>query len=371
VSVVWVGLAARARGLGTRLLSGAELESLAVAPDLRAVAQRLEHRLGRALAPTGDDPRVLERACRRRAGALVALLGRWAGERRQRACLDAVFAEEDRRSLRGIFRGMAAGDPPEARTAGALPTPALPEAALVELARQSRPGAVRALLALWGHPFGRATAGAGWGLGQEALRAGEDAEGEVPGPDPLALFRLELRLARAWAAAASAGARTGGAELRRWVAHRTDLENTATALIVSSRSLVETRIDDLFLAGGRHLGEALFATACRTGSPEATRALLAGALASTPCGVALSRMASTPGVGPEPTTRGPVYFEDLASRAEVEELRRRALLEPLSAAPVLLFVARLREELRGLRRVVWGSALAQRPAGPTAAGAVP
>ena len=150
----WEDLTARTRGLATHLLAPGQLDGLARAPDFDALSDAFRA-LG-LLVPEGGTvtPEQLELSVRRAAAAKLRTLTRWAGARK--ALLAVVFEDEDRRSLRAMLRGAVHGASAEQRLGGLIPTPALPERALGELARQPTPGAVAALLAAWGSPYGPA-----------------------------------------------------------------------------------------------------------------------------------------------------------------------------------------------------------------------
>ena len=143
----WEDLATRARGLATHLLGRADLDGLARAESLDALADVLR---ARGFLPAGGPatPGALELAVRRMAGARLAVLAAWGHARN--TLLAVVFEDEDRRSLRALLRGAVRAAPPEERLAGLIPTPGLPERALAELAGQPTPGAIAALLTAWG-----------------------------------------------------------------------------------------------------------------------------------------------------------------------------------------------------------------------------
>jgi hypothetical protein len=136
MTVRWDDVDARARGLASRLLSREAIAGLRRAGDLRQLSQELV-RLG-VLSEEVPEPSgaVLELALRRVAGHQLHVVRRWLGPR-----LDVVAVAldaEDRRSLRALVRGAAAGAHPDARLIGLMPTPMLPERLLGELAAQSR-----------------------------------------------------------------------------------------------------------------------------------------------------------------------------------------------------------------------------------------
>ena len=132
----WEAPNARARGLGTHLLSDEAMSALATAPDLAAMVALLEA-AGIVIPEEGRlTPLAIELGIRRAAADELQRLARWFGDRS--AAPGLIFADEDRRSLRAMIRGAAAGASAEARLVGLIPTPNLPERVLAELARQPR-----------------------------------------------------------------------------------------------------------------------------------------------------------------------------------------------------------------------------------------
>ncbi|MFP3940796.1 MAG: V-type ATPase subunit [Thermoanaerobaculia bacterium] len=357
MSVPWDDLAARARGLAGRLLTGAELESLKRARDLPEALALLARRRSPGGArrdgarsapsltlPTGpgerSGPEAVERALRRRAAAWLGLLGRWAGDRVP--VLAPLFEAEDRRSLSALLRGAAGGVAPEERTAAALPTPSLPEPALRELARQPSPGAVAALLSTWGDPYGPPLAEAAETAEPRPVSGGAD------------LLRLEAVLGRAWSARALAASRAGGGELRSWVVEEIDLENCWSGLALAAAGerreggRGEPDPEEVFLAGGSLELPVVSAAAAAEG-PGAAAAILAQALPHRPWAPRLVDDAGAPHL-----------LETAVLEARLGALRRRQRLRPVSAAPVLLLLLALRRESRRVREAVWRLALEPR-----------
>jgi vacuolar-type H+-ATPase subunit C/Vma6 len=319
----WDDLNARARGLRTHLLPRRDLERLAQAPDLPSLADGLRA----AGFPVTDadrfSPAALELAVRRRAGARLAILRRWCGPRAAAAAV--LYDDEDRLNLRSILRGAAAGAPPELRLAGTVPTPALPERALVELARQPTPRAVAALLTAWRHPCGPPLTAA-LGAGQADL------------------LRLELALNRHFTERAMREAR--GGPVADFVREIVDIENVFAALVLADQP-ADVTPKDAFLAGGRLVGIGDFEEAVASGSASAAAARLARA-----CGMsALGRVLGRPGADP-------AAFEAAVLRARIADQRSAARRDPLGPAPLLGFVLGLRAETADLRRLIWGLALA-------------
>jgi vacuolar-type H+-ATPase subunit C/Vma6 len=326
VKPVWDDLNARASGLGTHLLSRPQLEGLAREPDLPALGDALR-RFG---IVTGESaatvlPEDLELAIRRWAAASLRTLARWAGPRS--AALPTLFEDEDRRSLRAILRGAVHGSPAERRLAGLVPTPALPERALQELARAPTAAAVATLLAAWRHPYAVPLAPA---IGTTQ-------------PD---LFALELALARAFAdRAVRAARRAGDAGLLRFARETIDLENALSAVVLTMEGK-DVVPKDVFLAGGDRVSIVAFEEAIALGEPGAAGAQLAVALGDPPIATALRQAA-----------RDPASLEDDLLRARLHVLARRVRQAPLGALPVLWFGLRLRAQVVDLRRIVWAVTL--------------
>jgi len=326
VKPLWDDLNARARGLGTHLLSRLQLEGLAREPDLPSLGDALR-RFGIA---TGESeatatPEDLELGIRRWAAASLRTLARWAGPRA--SALPTVFEDEDRRSLRAILRGAVHGAPAARRLAGLVPTPALPERALQELARATTASAVATLLAAWRHPYAAALAPA---IGTTQ-------------PD---LFALELSLARAFADRVVRAARRAGDAGLLWFARETiDLENALSAVVltVEGKDVVPK---DVFLSGGARVSIGAFEEAIALGEPGAAGARLAAALGDVPIATVLRQAA-----------RDPASLEDDLLRARLDGLARRVRQAPLGALPVLWFGLRLRAQVVDLRRIVWAMTL--------------
>ena len=318
----WDALNARARGLRTRLLSRVELERMSQAPDLPALADELRS-AGFPLTE-GDrfSPAAVELAVRRRAGALLATLSRWAGPRADAAAV--LYDDEDRLNLRAILRGAAEGADAALRLAGTVPTPALPERALEELARQPTPRAVAALLTAWRHPCGPPLVA--------AIGAGHAD-----------LFRLEVVLGRHFAERALRLA--GRGPLLEFVREVIDVENALAALVLAERP-ADVTPKDAFLKGGRHVGIGPFEEAVAAASAAGAAARLARAFGSSPLAGPMARSGGDAGGA-----------ETALLRARLAEQRRAARHDPLGPAPLLTFVLGLRAETADLRRLIWGLAL--------------
>lgn len=313
----WDALAARARGLQTRLVPADQLAALAGARDLTDIARRLAA-AGYRLPAGPVSARAIERAVRQRTAADLRILARWAGASGGR--IDPVFLDQDRRSLRALLRGIAGGTSLEDRTASLVATPELPAARLAELARQTTSAALAELLIHWRNPFG-------WAIGPEASRSRPD------------LFTLERAIDRCFAARAVALARAGGRPLERWVAQLLDHENAFAALALA-RGPAPQEPDRMFVEGGERLPRAAFLAAVRAG-PDAAPVLARAFRGSALAGALVS--------GGD--------LDDAALADLVAAERDIAGTEPASAAPVLLVVLRRRAEERAIRRALWSATL--------------
>lgn len=325
MSPSWDDVNARARGLGTRLFTRGQLESLTRAPDMAALTEGMR-RLG--LPVTGEravaTPAELELAVRRWAAAALRTLARWAGPRV--AALAVIYEEEDRKSLRAVVRGAIRGAAADSRLSGLIPTTGLPERALGELARQPTPAAVAALLSAWRHPYGAVLA--------KAAAAGQ--------PDP---FALDVALDRAFAARALAAARPAGGDLLSYVRESVDLSNALTALVLAlaGRDVVPK---DVFLPGGERITITVFEEAAALGEPGAA-------------GIRLAR-GFAPSALAEPFRHLARDFTDLEEellRVRIRAIARRTRLSPLGPSPVLWFALRLHAQVVDLQRIIWGAAL--------------
>jgi vacuolar-type H+-ATPase subunit C/Vma6 len=306
-------IAARARGLTATLVAEAALVEIDRAPDASGLAAALT-RAGIA-CPAGVTGERIDRLAGARVAADLAILERWTDR------LAPVALDEDRRTLRAIVRGLAAGVAGERRLAGAVPTARLPAARLAELAACATVGELAAALARHDHPYAAAVA---------AARA------------PIDLLELELALAHRWAALA----RSSDRAMASYLAQVVDAENTAGALVLASgrHDLAPERA---WLPGGDRLGRAGFLAAA-AGPLDATRAALAAAFAGTPLAAAVF-------------AAEPAALEDAALAWQLATQARLRRREPLGLAPALYAVLRRRGEARRLRRAAWRIALGGPP----------
>lgn len=317
----FVAVGARARGLRAHLFTRAELEKLA-AED--SVARGLA-RSGKLIAGPADTAQTddLERAVRQTAKSHLTTISRWEGAV---PVLEVFAAEQDRRSLRALMRGAQQAAPSERRLAGLMPTSTLPERLLSSLARLPTPADVVSHLVSVNHPD----------AGRLFLLTHQKAQ-----PD---LFALDLALVQGF------GARSrrvkGDEPLRRFVAHRLDVSNVQTAVMLAGSREVDP--ERCFVEGGSALSREAFLQLARA-RPADAGAVLRKALAGTPLG----RLG-------EGLVDG-VTLERTGFSLLLDEQRRAAREQPLSSAPALFFVLLLDAMLRDLRRIVWGVALGAPP----------
>lgn len=331
----WEDLIARVRGLSTHLVGRKRLIELARASDLVGMVAMLEESYGSSLgvAP-GSTPPQTELAVRRVAAEYLATLARWGLGRSN--FLTPFFLDEDRRSVRTLVRGAVAGSPAAERISGLVPTPALPERALRELAAQRSVGEIAALLSAWNHAFGSRLL----------------ALARNPKPD---LLRLDLLLNDIYITDAAAAIRRSprGHDTRReltgFVTDTADTENAITALqLAGQRTSIAP--GEFFLPKGRHLDLEAFLAVAKAPDATVASALLERAFRATPYANAFSGS-----------------LRDVEERILTARLRhavRNALRFPLGAAPVIAFVLRLRAEVRDLCLIIWRLAAGAPP--PTA-----
>jgi vacuolar-type H+-ATPase subunit C/Vma6 len=324
----WEDLNARARGLATHLAPRGAIEELVDAADFAALVRGCAT-LG--VIPSGAEvttPLELELGFRRESARNFQLLARWIGSREP--LLRIVFEDEDRRSIRAMIRGAAAGIASELRLAGLIPTRSLPERQLEELARQTRPRDVAALLVVWQHPAGPPLLAA----------AGGDS------PD---LYGLECVLNQLFARRAAEGARRGGRELRAWVEDTIDLDNLRGALVLASGEQ-ERPPEAAFLPGGRRIHEDRFRMAAQSGNSLHAAALLAEDL--DPETASLVRRHAD----------SPAELDNALLMQRLLDLKARSLRDPLGPSPLLWYFLRVRAQALRLRLLLWSTAIGVPPA---------
>ncbi|HUL01820.1 MAG TPA: V-type ATPase subunit [Gemmatimonadales bacterium] len=323
----WEDVNARARGLATHLLRREALDALAQLPDLAAIGAALRSH-GYPLEEGEAAPEALELALRRMAAVRLRVLARWSGSRVEP--LAVLFEDEDRRSLRALLRGAVQGAPAEARLAGLVPTPALPERALSQLAALPTPAAIAALLTAWGNSYGSALL---------AVASGGE-------PD---LFTLEVTVNHTFAARAS-GAAGRAPRLAAHVRETIDLENAHTAILLATEGK-DVVPKDVFLPGGSRIAIADFELAASAGDVASAGRKLAAAFAGTPLAPPLAQL-----------SHDPAALEDAVLRARIRHLTLMSRQAPLGPAPLLAYVLRLRAETVDVQRIIWGRALQVSPA---------
>jgi len=271
----------------------------------------------------------VEAGLRRWAAGRLALLEVRLGPRRA-AGVRTVLEEEDRRSLRALLRGAAAGARPELRAGGLVPTSRLPAPAIEAMSRAPDVPSLVAGLRRLGHPAASTLEGA--------------AATTVPD-----LLRLEAALDRAFAARALEGARHGGSETLAFVREAVDLANAASALALAA---APGDVDPgwVFVEGGARVDAPLLARAVLAGSREAAASMLAPAFADGPLEVAFGDAAAGPG-----------GWERRALGLRIDAWRRTALTAPLGPAPFLVYTLRLRASVSDLSRLAWAAALGAPP----------
>lgn len=316
----WGDLVARVRGLSTHLLGAGQLRSIA---ESRGLAQ-----LSVALAQAGVLPAPLERAgartleqgVRRHAARQLHLVWRWAGDRTSR--LAPLVEDEDRRSIRAMLRGASSGTPPDARLAGLVATPSLPERALLDLARRGDVATVAAQLAAMGSPYASA-------ILDEASRQYPD------------LLRLECALNTKFAARASAAAARADAPMRAYVTSVIDVENCWTARLLPVNSTLADG-DDYFAEGGTELSRERWMAAVTAPTVLARDAIL-------------QKTAASPWL--RAAAAGSVRLEDAVLQATIAHQHGLARQDPLGTASIIEYVLRLRAEVRALQRIIWSVSL--------------
>jgi len=331
----WEDLATRARGLATHLLDRSAIASLTAVETVEALGDALRG-YGYPLPEGGVTADDLELAVRRQAGSRLRVLAGWAGNRS--VLLAVIFEDEDRRSIRAIVRGAVQGAPADLRLAGLIPTPALPERALRELAMQPSPGAVAVLLTAWGNAYGTAL-----------LR-----EAKATQPDLLA---IESCLNVTFAQRALDGARaTGSGLVLDYVRDTIDLENATVALMLAAGE-TDSPGKRAFVEGGRRLALGTFLEAIAAGDAGAAGRRLVTVFRPTPLAAAFERAADASSI------------EEQLLRSRIAMIRDAERRDPAGPASVLGFALRVRAEVLEVRHAIWGIVLGA-PRGSLAGAAV-
>jgi vacuolar-type H+-ATPase subunit C/Vma6 len=324
---VWDDVNARARGLATHLLTRPRLEQLAEADDVATLARVLE---GPGLTLEDAGPVLptaegLDLAIGRSVGRRFHLLARWLGPGR-RGVVAVIYEDEERRAIRALLRGAAAGVSPGGRLRGINPTPGLSARQLNRLAAADSVGDLTSRLITMGHPAGRAL--------QLSLH---DDRGR------LGLAASELALARLFALRVRRLARRSGRLMRVFVGSLLDLEN-AGALLLRGDWGPGLGPERVMLPGGLVLTAAeMKRLADEPG--ERFKGMLARAFRGTPLHPAFA-------TGDDRRT-----LESRGLAVLIRWLRDLARRDPLSPAPLLGTLLRIRAEARDLRSIVWGVSL--------------
>jgi vacuolar-type H+-ATPase subunit C/Vma6 len=316
--VTWGPLVARAGGLATRSISAAALDAIDRAAHPGALVSALAS-AGITVPHEADLVELIERFVRDRSATELAILRRWARNRDD--ALAVILADEDRRSLRSIVRGLVAAAPPRRRLEGTVPTPGLPQAVLATLSRATTLPEIAEVLVRRGHPLASA-------LVPPKTKAEHSS---------IDLFGIEIALSRAFADHARASL-TAGAAMQVHVAQVIDVENLTSALLLAARG-GDVRVEPLFLDGGARIDRDTFVTAA-AGPIEVTRDRLAEAMAGAPLATAVF-------------AASPSAIEDAALAWHLATQTHLRFTEPAGLAAVLCLVLRRRIEARHLRRAAW------------------
>lgn len=325
-------LSVRARGLGTHLLDRSALEELATSDSgsfVRALARTRAVPGGLTQSASLADAQA---AIRRTAMHHLRRIEPWVGNA---GALDLFYAEQERRTLRALLRGAIEGASPEVRLAAALPTPRLPDRALRELALQPTAAKVALHLLALGHPDA-----------SRLLPIANDAQ-------PV-LFDLDVALLRGFAERVRSAARTGDPNLVSWARGRIDTANAETALALAGGAS-ELDPATCFVEGGETLAKDAFVQASRARTRTQAATLLARAMRA---GVVTDALRASEG----DSTR----FETEMLARSLADQRRRARVDPLGSAPVVLFLLRLEAQSRDLLRLSWGASLGVSPSSSAA-----
>jgi vacuolar-type H+-ATPase subunit C/Vma6 len=318
----------RARGLRTRLLSPNDLDRLAGVRSLLAL-QREMSTLGLIRADAPATPESLERAIRRRAAELMAILGRWCTDAR-RDVFSVVLEDEERRSIQAMLRGAEQAASAEARLSGLVPTVGLSERALRILADQPTTADVVRMLVVWSHPFA------------------PDLVEALGGARPV-LIELEIQVQRAFARRAIAHARRGGRSLLAYAQQVIDLMN-AWSVLLHFPERADDMCEATFIEGGEALDRDGFAALFRSETFEEARR-----------GLARTFRGATSPLVLDPEAASVVDLEASILRQQIEQQRKALRIRPDGPAPVLDLALSLRAEVLNLRRILWGIVLEAPP----------
>ena len=329
MAVTEIGLIARAKGLAARLVPRQTLETLATAEKFESFVQDLS-RVATTIDPIGEQADVfaVEGAIGRAVTRHLWTLYRW--QESAPGVLDVFAAHQDRRSLRALLRGAAGGASSDVRVRGLAPTPSLPQAALIELARQPSPSAVVHHLNLLAHPEGGRLL---------PLVQGSQID----------LLTVDVALLTGFADRSGRIALRSDEPLREFVRMLIDAGNAETALLAAGEP-GECDPSVLFVGGGRWLPFDAFLTITRATSSQHAATAVTAAIARSPFAL-----------------RPPVVAPDVAALdrkfvvATLEWLARASRMDPLSTAPLLRVLLLIEAQSRDLRALAWGAVLGTPP----------
>lgn len=327
----WDDVNARARGLGSRLLSPPGIRALAAVHSIGELAARLE-RHGYPMGGIGPTPGVaeLDRLIGLVAGARMGLLARWLGPRVRR--VRGLFEQADRDALRAIARGVAQGAAPSTILLGLTPSPTLSGRALQGLAQATSFDDLGRRLARMHHPYAAVF-----------TRRAETA------PKGSALLEVELGLRRCFAERVREGARRGGTQVRRLATEVVDHENLVTLLLADAWG-VELSPQELFIRGGRILFRERFLAIAGQPDPEGRRTSLVRAFRATMTGT----MLADPGLNVAGLELG-------MRRGRLGAARRAMRADPLSVWVLVYTALRIDAEAHNLRRILRALSLGAPP----------
>ena len=329
MTAIEIGLVARARGVATRLVPRPTLETLAQAETVGAFVQILSGLRTAVDAIAGPaDVFAIEDAIGKTASRHLWTLYRW--QERSPGALDVFAAHQDRRSVRALLRGAAAGTAPESRLRGLLPTPSLPHRALTELARQPSPSAVVQQLVLLSHHDGA-----------RLLPFVQTSHVD--------LFAIDKTLLASFADRACRAAARADETLRNFVGMLIDAANAETALLLAGEPGFADA-STIFVRGGRWLTIEAFLAVARSASHQQAVTTLAAALSRSP-------LSWSPGAASDVAQVDRRFVARMLS-----VLARASRVNPLSTAPLLRVLLLLEGQSRDLRALAWGAALGTPPA---------
>ena len=348
-------LVTRARGLGSRLVGEAVLAEIERARDQAGLALAL----GRA--GLGEDASVdaVEALARNRIIEDLKILSRWARDHRD--AMTVIELDEDRRSLRTLVRGLAAGVGSVRRRAACIPTSRLTARILIALSEVTSLADLAQILTMHEHPLAPALASHHATIDVLAIEAALTERFAA-----LAREHVDDRALRVYLAQLIDGENTESAILLAARGKRIDAtqmfigaakgaKRPNSGAIGATRANAPMRANDARVRGGTrhaastrpadvsHLTLAEFERAA-AGPLDETREILATALRGTPLERAVR-------------TSSPAAVEDATLAWQLASQRAMRRASPHGLSSVLFLVLRRREEARRLRRAAWRFAL--------------